>query len=389
MRHASNPQADFAYARLAGAVDGFNRIDIARAMYALHMKKIGEQKLTYARSVISGPIAGYNNAINVFDGLSRLNHKHQEWTTRDGHLLGALCDITVRVPSGGSFSTNFYGLGNTWIVRNAFRKFHFLRNAMFEKAGVEKSEIGKYGHTLRPNLLPLSRWEGTLNAQFFQTFPGADLSAEWDNDGLVQEFTILAQQTSAGGSDIRNQMTETLEYTKLVSSMQAIDVSGAAADELLYDEWDLHIILGHDVQDVNAGSQQWSSVGMLSAYLQDRQAEIPDTTADAGQVAFNPLAALASQTATSGEIVDIAHEQALETPPYDITSDVRGSGVQLAHKGFMDVFQLASEATASLKSERTLTNVFLPSGWLTWNSTSNDFEMDIDVKGIFECRDVI
>ena len=53
------------------------------------------------------------------------------------------------------------------------------------------------------------------------------------------------------------------------------------------------------------------------------------------------------------------------------------------------MFQLASEATASLKSERTLTNVFLPSGWLTWNSTSNDFEMDIDVKGIFECRDVI
>lgn len=353
------------------------------------MKNIGEQKLTYSRSLVTGPLAGYNNAINVFDGLSRVNHKHQEWTTRDGHLLGALCDITVRVPTGQSFSTNFYGLGNTWIVRNAFRKFHFLRNAMFEKAGVEKSEVGKYGHTLRPNLLPDDRWEGTLNADFFQTFPGANLDAEWDNDGEVQEFTILAGQTSAGGDPIRNTMQETLEYTKLVSSMNVIDVSGGAADELLYDEWDLHIILGHDVEDVNAGSEQWTSVGMLSAYLQDRQAEIPDTTAAAEQVAYNPLAALASQTATSGEIVEIASEQALEEPPYDIKSDVRGSGVQLVHKGFMDVFQLASESTAALKSERTLSNVFLPSGWLTWNSTANDFEMEIDVKGIFECRDVI
>lgn len=353
------------------------------------MKKIGEQKLTYGRDVASGPIAGFNNAINVFDGLSRVNHKHQEWTTRDGHLLGALCDITVRVPSGQSFSTNFYGLGNTWIVRNAFRKFHFMRLAMFEKAGVEKSEFGKYGHTLRPNLLPDSRWEGTLNSSFFQTFPGANLDAEWDNGGEVREFTISPGQTDASGAPIRNSMQETLEYTKLVSSMQAIDVSGAAADELLYDEWDLHIILGHDVEDVNAGSEQWSSVGMLSAYLQDRQAEIPDTTADAAQVVFNPLAALASQTATSGEIVGIAQDQALETPPYDIKSDVRGSGVQLVHKGFMDVFQLASEATAALKSERTLSNVFLPSGWLTWHTLSNNFEMEIDVKGIFECRDVI
>jgi len=360
-------------------------------MYALHMKKIGEQKLTYSRSLVSGPLAGFNNAINVFDGLTRVNHKHQEWTTRDGHLLGALCDITVRVPSGGSFTTNFFGLGNTWIVRNAFRKFHFLRNEMFEKAGVEKSEIGKYGHTLRPRLIPDNRWEGTLNADFSQTFPGADLTeAEWSTAGAtVTQFTILKNQTNGVGLPIRNTMLNTLEYTKLVSGMQTIDVSGGAADERLYDEWDLHIILEHDVEDVNGGYQEWSSVAMLQAYLQDRQAEIPDATGATALVAGNPLAALATQTTTSGEIVDIAKDQSLEEPPYDIRKDIRGSGVQLVHKGFMDVFQLASESTASLKSERTLSNVFLPSGWLTWNTVSSFFEMEINVKGIFECRDVI
>jgi hypothetical protein len=358
------------------------------------MKKIGEQTLTYARTLITGPIAGFNNAINVFDGLSRVNHKHQEWTTRDGHLLGALCDITIRVPSGQSFSTNFYGLGNTWIVRNAFRKFHFLRNAMFEQAGVEKSEMGKYGHTLRPKLLPDSRWTGVLNADFNQTFPGADYSGAdgtWNAGGTVNEFVILQGQNTSGapGSPIRNNMDEELEFTKLVSAAQTIGSASVPDTDKLYDEWDLHIILGHDVTETNIGADQWSSVGMLMAYLQDRQAEIPDATAASAMVAFNPLAALATQTATSGEIVDIASEQSLEEPPYDITDDERGSGVQLVHKGFLDVFQLASESTSSTKAERSLSNVFLPSGWLTWNTTSNDFELQVDVKGIFECRDVI
>jgi hypothetical protein len=157
----------------------------------------------------------------------------------------------------------------------------------------------------------------------------------------------------------------------------------------LYDEWDLHIILGHNVTETNDGAAQWSSVGMLQAYLEDRQAEIPDATAASAMVAFNPLAALSAQTTTSGEIVEIAEEQSLEEPPYNIGKDERGSGVQLALKGFMDVFQINSESGVSSKATRTLSNVFLPSGWLTFNSTSNNFDMEIEVKGIFECREVI
>lgn len=354
------------------------------------MKKIGESTLAYSRSLVTGPLAGFNVALNVFDGLSRVNHKHQEWTTRDGHLLGALCDITVRTPSGESFQTEFYGLPNSWTVRNAFRKFHFLRNAMFEKAGVEKSEMGKYAHTLRPNLLPSDRWTGTLNANFVQVFPGAILSNDsWDDGSTVDSFTVANNQFTGGGSPVRNFMTEDLEYTKLVSAVQAIGLSGGAETEKLYDEWDLHIILGHNITEIIDGAAQWSSVGMLQAYLEDRQAEIPDATLASSMVAFNPLSALSAQTTSSGEIVDIAEEQSLEEPPYDIRKDVRGSGVQLALKGFMDVYQITSQSGVSSKASRTLSNVFLPSGWLTFNSEATNFDMEIEVKGIFECRDVI
>lgn len=193
------------------------------------MKRIGEGTLTYARTLTSQQtLAGFNVAVNVFDGLSRVNHKHQEWTTRDGHLLGALCDITIRANEGVDFSTNFFGLGNNWIVRNAFRKFHFLRNEMFDKAGIEKSERGKYGHTLRPNLLPDDKWSGTLNANFVQTFPGyvAIGGDSWATSD-VGSFTIKTQQEgSSGGGPVRNTMGELLDYTQLVSAANSIGVTG-------------------------------------------------------------------------------------------------------------------------------------------------------------------
>lgn len=352
------------------------------------MKRIGEGTLTYSRSLVgTGPLAGFNIALNVFDGLSRVNHKHQEWTTRDGHLLGALCDITVRAGAGENFTTNFYGLGNSWIVRNAFRKFHFLRNEMFDKAGIEKSERGKYGHTLRPNLLPDSKWLGQVNADFNQTFPGASLSGgdSWAT-GSVSEFVIKDGQSGAGGLQIRNEMIETLDYTQLVSAANSIGLLGGAAVEKLYDEWDIHIILEHIVTETNGEADMWDSVGMLKAYLEDRNAEIPDATAASAIVGWNPLAALASQTTTSGEIADIAAEQTLEEPPYDIGTEVYASGVQLCHKGFMTLESNYDLYTGP--NERKLTNVFLPSGWLTFNSRSDDFELEIEVKGIFECREV-
>jgi len=351
------------------------------------MKKIGESQLTYSRNIGEGPLAGYNVALNVFDGLSRVNHKHQEWTTRDGHLLGALCDITVRTTVGETFTTEFFGLGNTWIVRNAFRKFHFLRDKMFADAGVKKSEMGKYAHTLRPNLIPDNKWTGTLNASFEQTYPGASTTSDDFDNGTVDFFTIQADQVGSGSSPIRNGMEEELAFTRLTSARPNDEMDLASVVEM-FDEWDLHIILNHIVEDTTGGRDAWTSVAMLQAYLEDRMAEIPDATVASSIVAINnPLAALSTQSATAGVVTEIASEQELEEPPYNI--DVANSGVQLALKGFITL-EAANLTTYSgnKASERKLTNVFLPAGWLTFYSQTNNFDMDIDVKGIFECRDV-
>ena len=238
-------------------------------------------------------------------------------------------------------------------------------------------------------LLPDSKFTGTVNASFDQTFPGARLSLDVWANSTVDYFTVKKGQINGGGTDVSNNMDETLDYTRLVSAVPIVemDTQGKAK---LYDEWDLHIILEHEVQDTVNGEDQWTSVSMLQAYLEDRQAEIPDATATSAITAQNPLAALASQAVSSGEVTEIASEQQLEEPPYDITHEIYSSGVQLANKG---TFSIASaffdSATWSGVAQQTIRNVFLPSGWLTFYSRVNNFDLEVDVKGIFECRDVI
>ena len=80
--------------------------------------------------------------------------KSHEYTTSDGHLKGVLCDITVKYDGTNTAGRlfNIFGLRNTWKLRNAVRKFHFLRNHMFREAGISRSEMGTYGKTIRPYL---------------------------------------------------------------------------------------------------------------------------------------------------------------------------------------------------------------------------------------------
>ena len=71
---------------------------------------------------------------NLARDLSAINGKNEEITTRDGHLYAYIVEVTA---FGNAASFNqFATIPNTWRVRNAFRKFHFARDAMFEQAGV-------------------------------------------------------------------------------------------------------------------------------------------------------------------------------------------------------------------------------------------------------------
>ena len=99
-----------------------------------------------------------NKIFDLVHDLSVTGAKNHEYTSRDGHLKGILCDLTVRLTDPAANNADnvvsILGMANTWKLRNAIRKFHFLRMKMFKDSGIRKGEIGKYGMTIRPYLDP-------------------------------------------------------------------------------------------------------------------------------------------------------------------------------------------------------------------------------------------
>ena len=107
-----------------------------------------EGHLLYGATTSSGGATAKQKYYNIARDLAALNGKNEEITTRDGHLYAYIVEVTG---FGNAASLNYFStIPNTWKVRNAFRKFHFARDHMFDQAGVSKSERGKYGQTMRP-----------------------------------------------------------------------------------------------------------------------------------------------------------------------------------------------------------------------------------------------
>jgi hypothetical protein len=110
-----------------------------------------QNKLTYVNKKPSDDsIVLGRSYINIARDLSRLNSKNEEITTRDGHVFGYMCKFTLS--STASSSWQVYAAPNSWKMRNSFRKFHAYRDMMFDNAGVEGDEMGRYGKTIRPLL---------------------------------------------------------------------------------------------------------------------------------------------------------------------------------------------------------------------------------------------
>ena len=111
-----------------------------------------ENKLYYSTDTNQG--AGVSliqkGYLNIARDLSRVNSKNEEVTTRDGHVYGYVCNIKMK--ASASTSLIFSTAPNSWKMRNSFRKFHAYRNIMFDNAGVEGDEMGRYGKTIRPLL---------------------------------------------------------------------------------------------------------------------------------------------------------------------------------------------------------------------------------------------
>ena len=312
-----------------------------------------------------GATSSGTNYYNLAKDLSAINSKNEEVTTRDGHLMGYI--VNVSAFSSGNGLLTFSTIPNTWRVRNAFRKFHFARDLMFDQAGVTKSERGKYGQTLRP---------------FF--------SVDHFNDGVtineeVPKVMSVPNTTSApavaaitGGEWTYSSLASqpTLQEDQLAKDL----------DLSLVDEWNVHVLGGNYADDVAGGQKTWDSVGMVVSYNLDRMDQMPDADntnypGSAISKSNNPLAALRTQNLGTGEVLEIALDQEEEKPPYDISNDGDSVDATVAIMTYM-----SSSAEAAF---RKLGTIFVPAGLLcVQSSASNINGLNLEIVGKVMCKEL-
>lgn len=272
-----------------GAWDGLQFIDIVEAPRPLFYMK-GLQK-----RIRLGSLAENNTGtiINIPKILSEINMKYVGHTDSDGDVYSFPYRLVFR-PTGVPSASNITEvitteIPNHWKVRNAVKKWHYARREMFSRAGVSDSELGAYGKLLRPYMdraHAAGAYAELLTFDFGNTgswnYSNIASNLDWPSDFAISNFVTLD----------------------------------------MIDQYTLHVCDGHTIDTEIEGVEEYTSVGMVLSYNQDRQGErIADPTHGESFSKVNPLASLMSNDATGGEVSDIALALQVEEPPYDRNDD--------------------------------------------------------------------
>lgn len=293
---------------------------------------------------------------NIARDLSRLNSKNEEVTSRDGHVFGYICKFKVQTTD--STAVSLYSAPNTWKMRNSFRKFHAYRDMMFENVGIEGEEMGRYGKTIRPLL---------------------DANHVGGNGDTLVPFTTGSLHTTA---DIVYFNNGEWTYTSLATTpLYEAGPRPSTTTEPWADAFELQIC-EENVEDVppsDSASGTYLRVGMIHSYNLDRMEVVTPTADSVLATPTNPLAALkATGNQAAGEVLDIAIDQELEAPPYDIADD--GPSIETVFNNL--AVMPSTGGTVSFTS-------FLPAGLARFYLSSNvGTFFEVQVLGKVLCKDM-
>jgi len=230
--------------------------------------------------------------------------------------------------------------------------------------------MGTYGRTIRPyfSLDHLANAEQPVKIYNIKNSAiTSAIGGEWTYTSLAAAPTFLESQTGTSG-------------------LPAVD------------EFKLTVLGDHksDQTSTSGDIYTWDSVGMVRAYNEDRMEMQADAVTDATAVTSpnNPLAAIRTQSVTSGEITEIAEDQELEAPPYDVT-DVGDSINAIFDLRFVSGSYLTTDGDGGQVTvyppsmTRNWGLFFIPAGLLALQSTAaNSNALEIEVVGKELCKDV-
>jgi len=294
---------------------------------------------------------------NIARDLSRLNSKNEEVTTRDGHVYGYICKFKVRMADSNAVS--LYVAPNSWKMRNSFRKFTAYRKMMFDNAGIEGEEMGRYGKTIRPLL---------------------DAGHAGGNSDTLVPFTILSSHSA---TDIVYYENGEWTYSALATTPIFADGPRPSTTAQAWaDTFDLQICEENVVSLAGDETQSdvYERVGMIHSYNLDRMEVVTPTTASTVSGPSNPLAQLRlTGNQAGGAVLDIAEDQETEEPPYDIADN--GPSILTV----MDNLAV-TPSTGGTVSFTT----FLPAGLARFYLASNSATIfEVEVLGKVLCKDMV
>jgi len=267
-------------------------------------------------------------------------------TDNKGYPLSYVVEVEAIGETANAHTVEIFTAPETWVLKNAVRKWHAARNMMLERAG-QLGQIGEYGKTIRPYL---SVNHATLGLDARPTLGKLNYETTYTGGGDSPSYS---EATSAAVVDTGMNKGE-WTYTMIAATADT-----EAGTDVQSDTYHLVLTGDHNSDDGFAGDvHTFSQVSMMRSYLESRRnASSIIQTADGGgtiQAEPNPLVNLMADTPSVGEVKEIVRDIQREKPPYDAfgTSDT----LALAGNDALDLVSkcLLSTTTTYLKDKEVI-----------------------------------
>jgi len=261
----------------------------------------------------SNPISGtgrvgFGNLVKDYAALNRKNMRH---TDNKGYPLCYVVEVEAIGDPGQALEVEIFTAPETWVLKNAVRKWHMARNQMLERVEA-LGRVGEYAKTIRPYLTIAHAEHGDIRpalgrANHTSTLVNAGTSTQTESSQAA-----VSERTMSGG-----------EWTYTQIAATADSESGVAS---FGDAYELVLTGDHNSDDgSDSGNvRSFTHVSMMRSYLESRRnASSIIQTAEGGgtiQAEPNPLVNLMSDSVSVGEVKEIVQDLQREKPPYEAFS---------------------------------------------------------------------
>ena len=289
--------------------------------------------------------------VNLAKDYAALNRKNMRQTYNKGYPLCYVVEVEAIGDTSMAHCIEIYTAPETWVLKNAVRKWHMARNEMLKRVDA-LGKVGEYGRTIRPYLSVAHGRYGDVRPTFFNVKHDTQVS------GGSTDLSVAYHETQngvVGGTANGGEWT----YTKIAS---VTDKEAHSGTILPVDDYEL-VLTGDHSDNAGAesgGSRFFTHVSMMRSYLESRRnasSIIQDNTGGGTiQSEPNPLSDLIADSLSAGEIKEVVQDIQREKPPYDSFSTGDSGENALSANDALDLTSkcLLSTSTSYLKDKEVI-----------------------------------